>query len=100
MLLRLTCSAADWGRLVAELEADGSSILAGIVRSLLTTAVSATPAGERVALAFTPAQAGALQRVAAGFGLELPATPVPARRDEKGWGRHRRQSGPKRSPLP
>ncbi len=85
MLLRLTAAVSDWGRLVAELEAEGSSILAGIVRSMLTTAVSVAPAGERVALAFTPAQAGALQRVGAGFGLELPATPVLAQQDETGW---------------
>ena len=84
MLLRLSCPPTDWTRLGFALEAEGSPTLAGIVRAMLATAPrsdEATP----IALAFTPQQAGAVQRVAAGLGLELPATPVAADPDPAGW---------------
>jgi len=75
MLLRLSCSPTDWRRLAAALDAADSPILAGTVRALLAAAPRTDEAAP-VPLAFTPQQAGELQRVAAGFGLALPATPV------------------------
>ena len=84
MLLRLACPPDDWIRLAAALDAAGSPILANVVRYLL---VSASPAAatDRVPLAFTPAQAGALQRVAASINLSLPATPIFDQPDPVGW---------------
>ena len=76
MLLRLSISVADWVRIVAALEAAELTILAGVVRTLLATEASSATAGERVPLEFTPAQAAALQQIAAGLALDLPATPI------------------------
>ena len=83
MLLRLSCPPVAWNRLVAALEAADSPTLAGIVRAMLVAAPRSGAAP--VALDFTPEQAGAVQRVAAGLGLDLPATPVPADPDPAGW---------------
>lgn len=84
MLLRLACPADDWVRLTAALDAADSPILANIVRSMLASAPPAA-ATDRVPLAFTPAQAGALQRVGAGIGLSLPATPIFDEAETGGW---------------
>ena len=84
MLLRLACPAADWLRLAAALEAAGSPILAAVVRAVLAAAPRPT-ATAPVALAFTPAQVGELQRVGLGLGLNLLATPVVMGPDPAGW---------------
>ena len=84
MLLRLACPPADWVRLAAALETADSPILANVVRTVLAAAPPAAPT-EPVALAFTPAQAGELQRAAAGLGLSLPATPIAEGLDAAGW---------------
>ena len=73
MLLRLTCTPADWRRVASALDATNVGTLASIVRTLLASAASEQTGGA-VALAFTPAQTGHIQRVAAGLGLSLPAT--------------------------
>lgn len=77
MLLRLSASAQDWGRVVFALETLDATILAGTVRSLLAASPRPSGAGS-VALAFTPQQAGALQRVGGALGMSLLATPVAA----------------------
>jgi hypothetical protein len=84
MLLRLAAPSADWVRLASALDAADSPILAGVVRAMLA---SSPPAAgiDAVPLLFTPAQAGELQRVAAGLGLSLPATPVIDAPDAAGW---------------
>lgn len=84
MLLRLAAQPTDWVRLAAALEAVDSFVLANVVRTLLAAAASPT-ATEAVALAFTPEQAGALQRIGAAIGLSLPATPVAAEPDRAKW---------------
>ncbi|MDP9358625.1 MAG: hypothetical protein M3Q71_21240 [Chloroflexota bacterium] len=84
MLLRLACPAADWTRLAAALDEADSPILANVVRSLLASAPG-TAATDHVPLAFTPAQAGALQRVGASIGLSLPATPIFDEAEAAGW---------------
>ncbi len=84
MLLRLACPPTDWSRLATALEALDSPALAGTVRAMLVEAPRSDQAAP-VALAFTPQQAGALQRVAAALGLDLPATPIAADADAAGW---------------
>ncbi len=84
MLLRLACPASDWTHLAAALDAADSPILANIVRSLLASAPSVA-AADYVPLAFTPAQTGTLQRVAATIGLSLPATPIFEETEADGW---------------
>ena len=75
MLLRLACPSSNWVSLAAALDAADSPILAGVVHALLAAAPRSS-ATEAVALAFTPEQAGELQRVAATLDLSLPARPV------------------------
>ena len=83
MLLRLTLPAADWVRLAAALEAADSLILAGVVRAVLAS--SPAPMVDALPLHFTPAQTGELQRIAAGLGFSLLATPVAEAPDAAGW---------------
>ena len=83
MLLRLSCPPVAWNRLVAAVEAADSPTLAGVVRAMLAAAPRSGTAP--VALALTPEQAGAVQRVAAGLGLDLPARPVSAEPSPSGW---------------
>jgi len=75
LMLRLSASAQDWGRVVFALETLDSAILAGTIRSLLAAPPRPSGAGS-VALAFTPQQAGALQKVGGALGMSLLATPV------------------------
>lgn len=75
MLLRLACPTDDWNQLANALDREGSPILANVVRGLLAAAPLSVVT-DRVPLAFTPAQASALQRVGARIGLSLPATSV------------------------
>ena len=84
MLLRLTCSPADWARVAAALEVAGSPILANVVRAGLAFGPRSA-AGEAMALDFTPEQAGALQLAAAGLGLSLPAKPIAEELGGLGW---------------
>ena len=84
MLLRLTCSLADWARLAATLETTGSPILANVVRAGLAFGRRSVT-GEAMALDFTPQQAGAVQLAAADLGLSLPATPIAEQSGALGW---------------
>ena len=84
MLLRLACPPTDWVRLASALDALVSLTLAGVVRTLLAAAPRSAGT-EPVALAFTPQQAGALQRVATALGLDLPAAPIAEGPDSAGW---------------
>ena len=84
MLLRLAAAPADWTRLAAALDAAASPVLAAALRALLAAAPTPT-ATDKVGLAFTPQQVGELQRVAAGIGLSLPASPAVHQPDAGGW---------------
>ncbi len=83
MLLRISLPATDWIRLASGLEAAGSPVLAGIVRTMVGAVAPAT--SDVLALQFTPEQAGGLQKTAAALGLRVPVTPVAPEPESDGW---------------
>lgn len=83
MLLRISFPVTDWIRLASGLEAAGSPVLAGTVRTMVSVATPTT--SDVVALQFTPEQAGGLQKTAASLGLRVLVTPVAAELAADGW---------------
>jgi len=97
MLLRISLPATDWIRLASTLEAAGSPVLVGILRTMASVAAPAT--SDVLALQLIPEQAGGLQTMAACFGLRVPVTPV-APAPNRTVGPPRSRSAPRRSPPP